>query len=132
MFVLRFKAVKLTARKGPTMSQPYPQRQIPLESDDKLRIKRLVEEIQTRLQDLTALVSQVGEIPLTPDGVVTRFEDRKDANLSGSGVIIVGLPTDPPSLGCAYYQDGEYTKVVVPCTEIVLPSGTVITLEAEV
>ena len=48
--------------------------------------------------------------------------------MSDSGVIVVGLPTDPPLLGCAYYENGEYTKVVVPCTEIVLPSGTVIDL----
>jgi hypothetical protein len=29
---------------------------------------------------------------------------------------------------CAYYQDGEYTTIVVPCTSITLPSGTVIDL----
>jgi hypothetical protein len=110
------------------MSQPYPQKQIPLESDDKLRIKGLVEEIKGRLQDLAALVSRVAEIPLAPDGFVTRFEVREDVEFSDSGVLIIPLPTDPPSLACAGYQDGEYTKIVVPCTEIVLPSGTVVTL----
>lgn len=110
------------------MSQPYPQKQVPLKSDDKLQIKGLVEEIKERLQDLTALVSRVGEIPLAPDAVAARFEVREDVTFSDSGIIIIGLPTDPPSLACGYYQDGEYTKIVVPCTEIVLPSGTTITI----
>ncbi|MGE5290018.1 MAG: hypothetical protein ACM3ML_23095 [Micromonosporaceae bacterium] len=100
------------------MSQPYPQKEVPLEADDKPRIKGLVEEIKDRLQNLAALVSRVGEIPLAPDGAVTRFEVREDVNLSDSGVLIIGLPTDPPTLACGYYQDGEYTKFVVPCTEV--------------
>jgi hypothetical protein len=108
------------------MSQPYPQKRVPLKSDDKLQIKGLVGEIQDRLQDLTALVSRAGEIPLVPDGVVTRFEVRETAKASDSGVMIIGLPTDPPMLACGYYQDGEYTSFVVPCTEIELPDGSTI------
>jgi hypothetical protein len=110
------------------MSQPYPPKEVQLESDDRPQIKGLVEEINSRLQDLAALVSQLTEMPLAREGVVSRFEVREDAKASDSGVIIIALPTDPPSLACGYYTDGEYTKVVVPCTEIVLPSGTVIDL----
>jgi hypothetical protein len=108
------------------MSQPYPPKEVQLESEDRPQIKGLVEDIKSRLQDLAALVSRVTEMPLAPDGVARRFEVREEA--SDSGVIIIALPTDPPSLACGYYTDGEYTKIVVPCSQIVLPSGTVIDL----
>jgi hypothetical protein len=110
------------------MSQPYPGKEVQFESEDRIRVKDLVEEINSHLQDLAGVVSRAAETPLAPDGVVTRFEVREDVKASDSGVTIVGLPTDPPLLGCLYYENGEYTKVVVPCTEIVLPSGTVIDL----
>jgi hypothetical protein len=110
------------------MSQSYSPREVQLESDDRPQIKGLVEEINSRLQDLAALVSRVTEMPLTPGGVVRSFEIREEAEASDSGIMILPLPTDPPMLACGYYTDGEYTKIVVPCTEIVLPSGTVISL----
>jgi hypothetical protein len=111
------------------MSQPYRQKEVPLESEDRVRIKGLVDEITSRLQELAAHVARVADVPLGPDAAVTRFERREDVKAaSDSGVIIVPLPTDPPMLGCGYYENGEYTKIVVPCTEIVLPSGTVIDL----
>lgn len=107
------------------MSQPYSQKEVPLESDDRLQMKGLVEEIKDRLRDLTTLVSRVGDVPLSPDDAGTRFEVRQDSAASDSGVIIVGLPTDPPMLACGYYQDGEYTKIVVPCTEIHIGDVTI-------
>jgi hypothetical protein len=110
------------------MSQPYSSKEVQLESDDRTQIKGLVDEVNSRLQELATLVSRVTDMPLAQDGVPRRFEIREDAVASDSGVMIIHLPTDPPSLGCGYYTDGEYTKVVVPCTEIVLPSGTVIDL----
>jgi hypothetical protein len=112
------------------MSQPYPEKRVQLESDDRLQVKGLVEEVGSRLQDLAAFVSRVAEIPLAPPdipkkkGLVARFEVRE----FGSGVVIVAPPTDPPTLACLYYDGGEYTSVVWPCDHIDLPGGGTIDL----
>jgi hypothetical protein len=120
------------------MSQPYPSKRVQLESDDRLQVKGLVEEVNSRLQELAAFVSRVAEIPIAPDvptklGVVGRFEARdfsgsEARDFSGSGVIIVAAPTDPPTLGCLYYADGQYTHVDWPCDHIDLPGGATIDL----
>jgi hypothetical protein len=112
------------------MSQPYPPKRVQLESDDRLQVKGLVEEVNSRLQDLAAFVSRVAKIPIAPDvtrkrGVVARFEVLE----FGSGVMIVQPPTDPPTLACLYYDDGgEYTHVDWPCDHIDLPGGATIDL----
>ena len=97
------------------MSQPYPKKEVQLESDDRLRVEELVEQTKGHLQDLAALISRVTETPLTPDGFVTRFEVREDVEASDEGVVIIALPTDPTIYACALYVDGQYVKVVVPC-----------------
>ena len=46
-----------------------------------------------------------------------------ETELHRHGVYIIALLTDPPLHACAFYSGGEYTSVVYPCTEIVLPDG---------
>lgn len=83
-------------------------------------VKRLVAEVDDGLHQVATLISDTVQVPLTADGKVTRFEVKPDPESSDSGVMIIGLPTDPPLLACAYYTDGEYTKVVWPCTHVVV------------
>lgn len=97
------------------MSETYPSRKVPLGGDERREIARLVEDIQGGLQELRAVLSRVAEIPFATDGVVTRFEVRESPTSANSGTVVILPPTDPPTVACLHYEDGEYTSVVWPC-----------------
>jgi hypothetical protein len=110
------------------MDEPYASREFPLGSDQRTAVKQLMQGVDQRLNEVAEVVSQAVDVPLLPDRQVTRFELKTFAEAADSGVYIIELPTDPPLLACAYYSGGEYTSVVYPCTEIVLPGGGTIDL----
>jgi hypothetical protein len=106
----------------------YSQKRIELDPDARIRVTALVSEINNGLRELGEFIVRAAGIPVSREPAITRYELRPDVTFSDSGVVIVPLPTDPPMFACGYYTDGEYTNIVVPCTEIVLPSGTTIGL----
>jgi hypothetical protein len=82
------------------------------------RVASLVDQMKGPMRELASVVAGLANIPLAADDTAAEVSFRVD--LSGSGVLIIPLPTDPPLLACAFYQDGQYTTVEVPCTTIPL------------
>jgi hypothetical protein len=96
----------------------YPQKTITLEPEMQERVARLADEIKGPMRELAYVVAGLADIPLASDDTPAEVSFRVD--LSGDGVLIIPLPTDPPLLACAFYHDGHYTTVEVPCETIPL------------
>lgn len=98
------------------MAASYEPKRVDLDEETQERIAAVVDQLKDPLRKLVQLVGELADLEFdlsnTPPEVTTNL------NLSGDGILIIPLPTDPPLLACMSYHDGHYTSVEVPCRSI--------------
>ncbi len=75
------------------------QKSVELSTDDRVRMRRLTEEVQGRLQEMALITSRTLDIPMGSDSVV-KFAPQASDLQSADGVIEVEIVCGPAGCGC--------------------------------